>query len=272
MTATKLGRFQVSETLSSLLRRHVWDGVTKLTTVDHEPKVAVLDQEDLHAQGIVCSSFIPGAGNPDALGSCTAQASTAALSNLLDQPTFLALTSASSYADTKSAEIWAIGFYHLCTDETGDPSTEWPPVDCGSSGPYVVQEMQHLNLAAGDTIAHGPQNIVSLMQSDGLLCGSPWFNSFFEPNTIGFIDGNGTESDIQSAINSGVAGGHETYMSAIEALALTETGQVIPERTVIRSRNSWSASFGDHGSFRSHLSTWVALGNYCDFRRLIPVG
>jgi hypothetical protein len=45
---------------------------------------------------------------------------------------------------------------------------------------------------------------------------------------------------------------------------------VIPDKTIVRFRNSWTEGWGDHGSYRAHLSTYIALGAYCDFRRLTP--
>ncbi len=266
---TSYGRFQVPEAPSALLRVHLHKD-TPLKTVDHEPKVDVLDQEDLFAQDIHVSQFIPGAKDVDALGSCTANATTSALSNCLSETDFLALIKASSYASTVAAEEWAIKFYHACTDQTGDPSTEWPPTDCGSSGPYVVQECQRMGLVAGDQIATGAQNLVSLMQINGVLAGIPFLAAWEDPNAAGFVDGDGSLATLESQIRQGVAGGHEIYLSAVEKLDLTETGVVLPHSTVIRFRNSWSASWGDHGSGRFHLSTLVALASHCDFRQLTP--
>jgi hypothetical protein len=275
MSHTKLGRYQAPEPLSALSRLHFHDGTTALKTVDHEPKVAVLDQEDLHKQGIVCSSFIPGAGNPDALGSCTANTAIEALSNLLTETEFAATVgklgstypSADPYTQTAYAQRAAIGFYHGCTDQTGQSSSEWPPTDCGSSGPYLYQYAKKLGLIKTEKIAHGADNIVSLLQTGGLLYGTPWFNAWFTPNSSGFIDGNGSTSALQAAINSGVAGGHEIYVSAIEKLTVLPTGHVDPAKTVLRLRNHWDSSFGDHGSFRMHLSTMVALGGQVDLRQ-----
>lgn len=268
---SKFGRYHVPEPLSRLNRLHFHRG-EPLTTVDHEPPISVLDQEDLLQQGIDCSAFIPGAApNLDALGSCTANATTAALSNVLDEQSFFETTGASSYTDTKGLEIFAIKFYDACTHQTGDPAQEWPPTDCGSSGLYCVDELERMKLVSGDKIAVGPQNIVSLLQTGGVMLGSPWFNAWMNPDVHGFVDGNGSLTYLEEALKSGVAGGHETYACAVEALQLTETGQVIPEATVIRVRNSWTSSWGDHGCYRIHLSTWAYLQNYCDFRQLVAV-
>ena len=71
---TKFGRFQVAEAPSAVHRMHFYDGATRLKPVDWEPKNGVLDQEDLIAQGIDTAKLVKGAQKVDALGSCTANA------------------------------------------------------------------------------------------------------------------------------------------------------------------------------------------------------
>jgi hypothetical protein len=273
--ATSYGRFQVAEPPPALASLHQHDG-SPLKEVDHEPKVGVLDQEDLIEQGINTATLIPGAKEVDALGSCTANAGTSGLSNLLSEARFAAwvgkqvlVGGGTVYADVVATEEAAIRFYHTCTDQTGTPAQEWPPTDCGSSGPYVVSELQRLGLASGAKVASGADNIVSLMQTDGLLVGQPFLNAWEEPDANGFIDGNGSVVTLEAQIKQGVAGGHETYWSAIEKLALLPSGHVDARKTVIRFRNSWTKSWGDNGSARLHLSTFIALGGNCDFRQLI---
>jgi hypothetical protein len=282
MTVTKFGRYQVAEPPSALLTLHHPThllGGSQPKEVDWEPKIAVLDQEDLFAQGIDTSVLIKGAQRVDALGSCTAQANVAALSNVLPVEKFVtfvetlgdqAVTTSSVYTDVVAAERAAIGFYHACTDQTGDPGQEWPPTDCGSSGPFIVSEDKTRGYVSGGVIASGADSIVSLLQKGGILIGQPFLNAWMQPAPDGFIDGNGSVSTIESQIRQGVAGGHETYLSAIEKLVLFPTGVVDPWSTVIRLRNSWNSSWGDHGSYRAHLSTFShILGAYCDFRQLV---
>ncbi len=48
---TRLGRYQVPEDFGAIARMHIHENEA-LSTVDWEPKIAVLDQEDLHTQGI----------------------------------------------------------------------------------------------------------------------------------------------------------------------------------------------------------------------------
>jgi hypothetical protein len=270
---SKYGWFAVSEGPSALANLHLHKGAP-LKETNFEPKCGVLDQEDLMAQGIHVETFIPG-GKPgtDALGSCTANATLVHLSNLLSEAEFLAYIKANvalGYGDVKAAEIAAITFYNLCSSQTGQKSQEWPPTDCGSSGVYCTEEATKLHLAAGDKTAAGAENIVSLMQNRDVIVGSPFMNSWEEPDSSGFIDGNGSQSAFESALRSGVAGGHETCHHSIEKLTLTATDKVDPFNTVIRARNSWSTSWGDDGDYLYHLSTFLMMGNHADYRQMQP--
>jgi hypothetical protein len=270
MGATKYGRYQVAETPHSLLSLHVRTAES-LREVEWTPPLGVLDQEDLVEQGIHVATLVPGAKEVDALGSCVANAGTAALSAVLPQERFFAVSGCASYTDVVTAEKFAIQLYHYLTDETGDPSTEWPPTDCGSSGPYLVEGLVRKGLIAGAQVASGADNIVSLLQGGGVVQGTPFFTAWETPDEAGFVDGNGTHAALEAAIRSGVAGGHETYIWRILKLVLSATAVVDPFKTILVVRNSWTESWGDEGNFLIHLSTLEMLGGYCDFRRFTPV-
>lgn len=264
----KFGRYQVADPPSALLSAHLADSTTPLQKVDWEPKVAVLDQEDLIKQGIDTSKLIPGAQKVDALGSCTANAFTAHASSILSEEAWTKYTGTSSYINTVTAEKAAITFYHECTDQTGDPSQEWPPTDCGSSGPYVFSEAKRLGYVKSQQIAHGAQAVASLLQTGSVLLGTPFLNAWMNPGHGGVIDGNGSVSTLQAQIDEGVAGGHEIVITAIEKLVLLHSGLVDATQTIIRFRNSWTKSWADGGSGYARLSTFATyLGSQVDFRQ-----
>jgi hypothetical protein len=273
------GRYQVAEAPSALLDLHLHDGTSALREVDNETPLGVLDQSDLIAQGIHTSRFIPGCRtDAEALGSCTANTAMEALAKLCPEDLFLAVCKSlidsryaehpTSYANVSAVERAAIAFYHRCTDQTGDPSQEWPPTDCGSSGPYIVELANALGVVSGEKIATAGESLLSLMQTDLVMMGSPWFYKWEEPDAQGFIDGDGSVSAIEESIQSGVAGGHETSLVAIEKIVFLPTGHVDLVNTVIRGRNHWTKAWGDNGCYRIHASTLVAIGGSCDFRQL----
>ena len=259
---TLFGQYGTAETSSTLKRLHWHTGGT-LREVDHEPAVPVLDQEDLLEQGIRTSALIPGAPDVDALGSCVFNSAVEHVSTVLPAAKLAGL---SIGQDTVTDEELAIRWYHTTTDLTGDPAQEWPPTDCGSSGQFVCQELENQGVISGSKVAAlTPESILSLMQGNSLIVGGPWFEAWMEPGPDGFIDAGG----IEAAIESGVAGGHETTWSAIEKLALTAIGTVNTKNTIIRGRNHWTKSWGDNGSYRLHLDTAIALGTHMDYRQMI---
>jgi hypothetical protein len=268
---TRFGRIHVPEPAGSLTRMHLaaTEQIT-LVPITHDLRVPVLDQEDLLAQGINTAQIVPGAAKVDALGSCVANASTAALSagltpaqaDRLLPPGAPRLTG----DDPADGEKWAIWLYHGLTMLTGQPGTEWPPQDCGSSGLYACEFLEHQGLIAGHQIAHGAENILSLMQTAPLITGQPWLNAWMNPDSSGFIDGDGSMGQLAEDAAGGVAGGHETCWYAIEQIGRTLDGTIDPATTIIRFRNSWGTGWGDQGTGLAHLSTFVALGHWCDFR------
>ena len=268
-TPTKFGR-HASPMPMRLDRMHLHRG-EELREVDHEPPVPVLDQEDLLAQGIDTSVLVPGAAKVDALGSCTCQSGTVSLAERYAAVHGVAALPliGLSVADSKSNEESAIRLYHSVTDQTGNPATEWPPTDCGSTGLDVCTELETMGLARGHQTASGIRNVVSLAQAGTVMVGLPWFEAWMEPDAEGFVDGKGGLFALERAIASGVAGGHETCITAVERLTIGVVGRIDASKSHLRVRNSWSGSWGDHGSYRIHLSTLALLGAHVDYKQLI---
>jgi hypothetical protein len=275
-TITKFGQVSVAEPLRfDMLEIH--DGA-KLAEVDHAIPIPVLDQEDLHKQGIDVSTLVPGAQDVDALGSCTCNTGTGhiaerwvaagkSLANLKlgNGGVQLGLSGNDATADEK----FAIVLYHLVTDQTGNPSEEWPPTDCGSNGLYVCQELISQGLASSYKSAANVTGALALLQDGTVMQGGPWFNSWMTPDANGFVDGDGSHEAVRAAVRSGVAGGHETLQHGIPQLAQSANGSVDLANTVIKVRNSWSTQFGLDGDYLLHASTLNYLSRYYDYKAVV---
>lgn len=271
------GRIQAPEPLSNLALLHR-RGTERITTAHHEPRVSVLDQSNLIEQGIDTSVLVPGAPKVDSLGSCTANSLVEHASTILDPVAFAAFVRAllpgepympsDIYTETSMLEEAAIAFYVLETHQTGDPGSEWPPTDCGSSGPYIASEAMRRGIVRSQAIAHNIEDVCSLLQRNGVLWGTPFFYAWEEPDAQGFIDGNGTSADLERAIRSGIGGGHELHLSAIERIQFFANGAIDLANTVILFRNHWTRSWGVDGNGRVHASTLQWLGSHCDYRQL----
>jgi len=275
-TSTKFGQFAVAEPLRfDLLAFH---DDTPLKEVEHDIPIPVLDQEDLHKQGIDVTKLVLGAADTDALGSCTCNTGTAHIAERWAAAgkdlSGLKLTGGTgaitmSATDSTADEEFAILLYHLVTDQTGVPSQEWPPTDCGSNGLYVCQELIAQGFAASYKSASNVTADITLLQSGSVMQGGPWFNSWMTPDSNGFVDGDGSYEAMRAAVNSGVAGGHETLQHGIPQLALASNGSVDLAHTVIKVRNSWSTQFGLNGDYLLHASTLNYLLKYYDFKAVV---
>lgn len=273
LSQTKFGRVQSTPPLQ-LRRLHV-PGPGPLREVEHQVPIPVLDQEDLIRQGVLTDELVPGASRADALGSCTCQAGTGHLAERwtaagrsLTDLTLLGIPL--SATDAAEDEKAAVLLYHQVTDQTGDPATEWPPADCGSSGYYVCAELERLGFASTYKTASGVLGALSLLQAGTVMQGLPWFRAWMQADSQGFIDGDGSPGALEAAVASGVAGGHETLQTGIPQLAVTASGVVDLANTVIRCRNSWSRNWNPsfEGEFLLHASTLDFLSTYCDFKQI----
>ncbi|WP_435058529.1 hypothetical protein [Streptomyces sp. bgisy060] len=248
-----LGRHQVLDA-RSLAYRCVHDG-RELRPTAWQPKIPVLDQQHLFAQGIRTSQVVDGARDTDALGSCTGNAATAAISVLLSNDD---ARQAGLAHDPVAAEKWAIQLYAEATRLDEFLPYQWPPADSGSSGLGVARALHRRGLVSSYTHALDADGIAAALQNGPVLFGMPWFNAWFEPGSDGLVDA------VPGWQTSGVAGGHEVCVIGLDEVAQDHGGRVIPDRTVLRLRNSWSRSWGDDGDFRLRLSTYLELRAHID--------
>lgn len=256
-TDVRLGRHRRLDARSlDYLHRH--DATTVLRTVRHEIPIPILDQEDLDVQGIDTSVLVRGAKKVTALGSCTANAGTAALAFLLGAA-HLAKVGLSA-TDAVLCERYAICLYHEETVDDEFPK-QWPPDDTGSSGLGIARALKKRGLIGSYVHATTADDLVSLLMHGPVLLGTPWFQAWFSPDPNGFIDSGNWKS-------SPLAGGHEILAIGIDEIALDAHGRVIPERTVLRLRNSWSTGWGLKGEFRMRLSTYVTMRRQIDALQL----
>jgi hypothetical protein len=245
----QLGRHLVRDPRSLAYRRRYTGD--PLHPTEWAPKVPVLDQQDLIAQGIHTSQLFDGVDDVDALGSCTANAATALLSVLHDAGT---LTAAGlDVADPAASERWAIGLYADATTKDQWLEYTWPSSDCGSSGLGVAKALRARGLIDQYGHATTAEELCQLLQTGPVLMGMPWYEAFSQTSDRdGFIDAT------PGWLGSPLEGGHEVCITALEAVA-TEDGQLLPEHTVLRFQNSWGSTWADRGSGRLRMTTYLAL-------------
>lgn len=231
-------------------RRYTGD---PLHPVEWAPKIPVLNQQQLLSQGIHTSQLFDGVDDVDALGSCTANAATAALSVLHDTATLAA--AGLDTTDPAAAEMWAIGLYAEATTKDQWHDATWPTTDCGSSGLGVAKALRGRGLIDQYGTATTAEELCMLLQAGPVLMGMPWHDAFSSPvGDLALLD------EIPNWQNSLVVGGHEVCITALEAVALNDaTGRLFYDHTILRVQNSWSASWADAGSFRMSLALYQAL-------------
>ena len=221
--------------------------------VTHAISIPILDQSNLVAQGIRTSQLVPGAPDVDGLGSCTCQSGTYAMAA---SP---ALAERVVKASGRLDETYAIRLYPDVTRADEFTDEQWPPVDCGSSGLGVCRVLKRRGLIGSYAWATTVEGLGALLQRGTAMFGMPWYNAFFEPDARGFIDAVG----VDQALASGLAGGHEVCVIALETWHEGDPGN-----SVVAFPNSWGGSWGDHGYGRMRLSTYAALRRQIDIKQI----
>jgi hypothetical protein len=223
--------------------RHVWRAVREISTEEFSGPVY-----NLHVQGDE-SYVAEGVG----VHNCTANAATALVSVLHSADTLAQY--GLNTADPVAAEMWAIGLYADATTKDQWHDSQWPAIDCGSSGLGVAKALKDHGLIDQYGTATTAEELCQLLQTGPVLMGMPWHDAFSSP-----VGGQALLDEIPNWQASPVAGGHEVCITALETVALDETnGGLFYDHTVLRVQNSWSSSWGDAGSFRMSLALYQAL-------------
>ncbi|MFE4915793.1 hypothetical protein ACFRCX_30275 [Streptomyces sp. NPDC056652] len=251
-TPSHLGRHQVLDP-RSLAYQRPYDG-QPLRVTEWEPRIPVLDQQHLLAQGIRTSESYGLDGDVDALSSCTGNAGTALLSIILAKAE--ASAAGLDTDDATAAEHFAIGLYADASARDQWRDATWPTQDVGSSGLGVAKALRERGLIDQYGHATTAEELCALLQTGPVLMGLPWHAAFSEAGSDGFIDADPNWS------TSPIEGGHEVCITALESVA-TSDGVLFPAQTVIRFRNSWG-NWADHGDGRLTLSTYLALRDQID--------
>ena len=192
------------------------------------------------------------------LGSCTGNAGTYHLAQLYGADLSaiklngLSLTNYDAVADEK----FAVELYSEATTLDGFPGT-YPPDDNGSSGLGICRALKAKGLVKGYQWAVTLQGLATMLQKRGCIIGTPWYHAWFQPDVQGFVDSGNWKA-------SGIAGGHEIYIEALEAW-----NDAQPTLSVIRFRNSWGEGWGDKGAGRMRLATYAALKQQIDVKQYV---
>lgn len=249
-----LGRHLVLDPRSLAYRRRYTGD--PLHPTEWAPKIPVLDQQNLQAQGIHTSSLFDSVDDVDALASCTGNAATTLLSVLHDAATLAA--AGLDVADSAAAEQWAISLYADATAQDQWNDAAWPSQDCGSSGLGVAKALRARGLIDQYGHATNAEELCALLQTGPVLMGLPWYSDFTQTSDRdGFIDAT------PGWLGSPLEGGHEVCITALEAVA-TEDGHLLPDHTVLRFINSWGTTWAARGEGRLRMTTYLALRDQVD--------
>jgi hypothetical protein len=239
----------------------VHDGMRLGRHLELDPRsLAFLPDPELARKPIKPAEWVPPIPtlNQGQLGSCTGNAGTyhmAALAGPGRANTLALKGNVLSATDAAACESFAVELYHEATVLDGFPG-DYPPDDTGSSGLGVCRALKANHLIGRYVWATNLRAFGVLLQRAGVIIGTPWFESWFRPGPDGFVDDN------PDWANSGVAGGHEVYVEALEAWDEQD-----PAKSVIRFHNSWGDGWGDHGCGRMRLSTYKQLQASVDVKQ-----
>ena len=175
--ADHLGRHMVLDP-RSLAYRRPYDG-RPLRATAWEPRLPVLDQTNLIAQGIRTTQH--GLDQDvDALASCTGNAATALLSIILSPQR--AAAAGLETDNATAAEHFAIGLYADATAVDQWQDLVWPSQDCGSSGLGIAKTLRNRGLIDQYGHATTAEELCTLLQTGPVLMGLSWHAAFSAPD------------------------------------------------------------------------------------------
>ncbi|GAB3884651.1 hypothetical protein [Terrabacter terrigena] len=187
--------------------------------VTHRTYGPVLDQGNLHAQGIRAP------GGEDALGSCVLNAAAHALNT----------AGSHRKGQRLMREQDAVDWYGPTT--ASDPfSGTYPPDDTGTDANSAAKYLRNQGRITSWSHAFGLEQLLGALQLKPVMLGISWHQSMFRPDKDGFVHPDGN-----------VVGGHETLIRGDDA-----------DHSVL-VRNSWGSSWGLRGHYRLTYSDLAAL-------------
>jgi hypothetical protein len=186
---------------------------SKLRSIRHKSRIGVLDQGQT--------------------GACTGNAGT----YLLSHPAYEhAMRIGHSEVPTLNEDFARDTLYHMATVVDGFDGT-YPPTDTGSSGLAVAQVLKGWGYLRRYEHAFDTDNALDALVHHPVLCGVPWYQDMFDPDSDGFL-----------TIDGDLAGGHEVCIDEINV-----------EDQYVEFTNSWGSSWGLGGRARITWQDWDRL-------------
>lgn len=164
--------------------------------------------------------------NQGELGSCTGNALCGALNtDPLHRP-----------RERLKKEADAVKVYEAATLIDPFPGS-YPPTDTGSSGLAVCKVAKRLGWISSYRHCFSLTSALTALMHGPVITGVNWYEGFDTPDSHGTVRATGE-----------VRGGHEFEVVGYD-----------PATDLVVAWNSWGPSWGVHGRFRFHSSTWARL-------------
>ncbi len=209
--------------------------------VEHDPRSkAVKYLATLSTIGSVHHKRHGSLFNQGALGSCTGNATAAALNT---EPNYRHATGTLQKVHNLLHEKDAVSIYKLAT-ELDNIDGKYPPEDTGSSGLAACKAAKKLGWLRSYHHAFGLEQALQALQVRPVITGVDWYEGFDEPDSSGLVTPAGQ-----------VRGGHEFVITGFE---LASTANPLLDG-IVEADNSWGLNYGLRGRFHFTARTWGFL-------------